>query len=77
MGSMSSFRSALSSLNSVDVFSTRTATSSDTDIFTVSASAKAVPGSYQVEVEQLAKAHQISSNPFVGGARRASSGRAS
>lgn len=67
MGSMSSFRSALSSLNSVDVFSTRTASSSDTDIFKVSASAKAVPGSYQVEVEQLAKAHQISSTPFEGG----------
>src|ERR1700754_656885 len=68
MGSMSSFRSALSSLKTVDVFSTRTATSSDPAVYTATAGAKAVPGSYDVEVVQLAKAQQLSSNPFVGGA---------
>ena len=67
MGSMSSFRSALSSLKTVDVFSTRTATSGDTTKFTASASAKAVPGSYEVEVVKLAKAQQLSSTPFAGG----------
>ncbi|HEY4369379.1 MAG TPA: flagellar filament capping protein FliD [Steroidobacteraceae bacterium] len=67
MGSMSSFRSALSSLNSIDVFSTRTAVSSDPDVFTATGSAKAVPGSYNIEVVQLAKAEQISSDPFAGG----------
>lgn len=67
MGSMSSFRSALSSLKSVDVFSTRTASSSDPAKFTAAASAKAVPGSYDIEVVQLAKAQQLSSNPFAGG----------
>lgn len=67
MGSMSSFRSALASLNTVDVFSTRTASSSDPEKFTASASAKAVPGSYDIEIVQLAKAQQLSSNPFAGG----------
>lgn len=67
MGSMSTFRSALSSLKTVDVFSTRTASSSDPAKFTASASAQAVPGSYDIEVVQLAKAQQLSSNPFAGG----------
>jgi flagellar hook-associated protein 2 len=67
MGSMSSFRAALSSLKTVDVFSTRTATSSQPDSYAATASAKAVPGSYDIEVVKLAKAQQLSSNPFVGG----------
>lgn len=67
MGSLSTFRSALSSLKTVDVFSTRTASSSDTEKFTTTASAKAVPGSYDIEIEQLAQAHQISSKPFAEG----------
>ena len=67
MGSMSAFRSALMSLKTVDVFSTRTAVSSDPDSYTASATAKAVPGSYDVQVVQLAKAQQLSSKPFVGG----------
>src|SRR5690349_7260006 len=67
MGSLSNFRSALSSLKTVDVFSTRTAVSSDEAMFTVTAGAKAVPGSYDIEVQQLAQAQQISSSPFASG----------
>jgi flagellar hook-associated protein 2 len=67
MGSMSSFRAALSSLKTVDVFSTRTATSSDPTTYTATAGAKAVPGSYDIEVVQLAKAQQLSSKPFAAG----------
>src|ERR1044072_5805918 len=67
MGSMSTFRSALSSLKTIDVFSTRTATSGDPDTYTAVAGAKAVPGTYDVQVEKPAKAQQLSSNPFVGG----------
>ncbi|MFL6551392.1 MAG: flagellar filament capping protein FliD [Povalibacter sp.] len=67
MGSLSTFRSALSSLKTVDVFSTRTATSSSDATLTADASAKAVPGSYDIDVTQLATAQQISSNPFIGG----------
>jgi flagellar hook-associated protein 2 len=67
MGSMSLFRSALSSLKTEDVFSTRQATSAKPEVFTATASASAVPGSYNVEVVQLAKAQQIASTPFAGG----------
>ncbi len=68
MGSMSQFRSALSSLKTEDVFSTRQAVSGDAEVFTATVSAKASPGSYNVEVVQLAKAQQLSSGPFAGGA---------
>lgn len=67
MGSMSTFRSALSNLKTVDVFSTRTTSTSDDKILTGSATAKAVPGSYDIEVDRLAQAHQISSTPFSSG----------
>lgn len=67
MGGLSSFRSALASLKTVDVFSARTAISGNKDNFTATAGDKAVPASYDVEVLQLAKAQQISSNPFAGG----------
>jgi flagellar hook-associated protein 2 len=67
MGSLSNFRSALSSLKTVDVFSTRSATSSSEATLTASAGVKAVPGSYDIEVVQLATAQQISSKPFADG----------
>jgi flagellar hook-associated protein 2 len=67
MGAMSGYRSALSSLKTVDVFSTRSATASDPTVFTATSTAKATPGSYDVEVVQLAKAQQISSTPFAAG----------
>ncbi|HMN44438.1 MAG TPA: flagellar filament capping protein FliD [Povalibacter sp.] len=67
MGSMSTFRSALTSLKTVDAFSTRSAVSGNKEVFTVSAGSASVPGTYEVSVQQLAKAHQISSNPFAGG----------
>ncbi len=68
MGALSTFRSALSSLKTTDVFSTRQAVSGDEAIFTATAGAKAVPGDYQVEVVQLARAQQLSSNAFAEGA---------
>jgi flagellar hook-associated protein 2 len=45
----------------------RSTTSSDTDIFTASAGADAVAGTYEVEVTALARAHQLRSNVFAGG----------
>lgn len=68
MGAMSTFRTALSSLKTVDAFSTRQATSGADSVFTATAGAKAVPGTYDVEVVQLATAQQLSSNAFVDGA---------
>jgi flagellar hook-associated protein 2 len=67
MGALSTFRSALSSLKTVDVFAARKASSGDDTIFTASATSKATPGTYEIEVEKLAKAHQISSKPFAAG----------
>jgi flagellar hook-associated protein 2 len=67
MGAMSSFRASLSSLKTVDVFSTRGATSGNDEIFTATAGASAVPGAYEVEVQELASAHQLSSNAFANG----------
>lgn len=67
MGALSTFRSSLSSLKTTDVFGTRNATSGDEKIFTASATSKAVSGTYNVEVEKLAKAQQISSDEFAGG----------
>jgi flagellar hook-associated protein 2 len=68
MGSMSSFRIALSSLKSTEAFDVRQATSSDSTKFTATANSTASAGSYSVEVEQLATAHQISSPLFASGA---------
>src|SRR5262249_40841173 len=67
MGALSTFRSSLSSLKSVDAFAARSATSADTTIFSASATSSAAPGTYSIEVEKLAKAHQLSSQVFASG----------
>lgn len=67
MGGLSSFRSALSSLNTIGVFNTRSAVSSQDALLTASAGAKAVPGSYDIEILQLAQAQQVSSGAFAEG----------
>ena len=66
-GALAAFKSALEPLKSVEAFQSRKATSADTKIFTATADTDAVAGSYNVEVVQLAKAHQLASEPFVGG----------
>ena len=67
-GALGAFQNALSSLKTTEIFNSRTAKSGDEKIFTVAADSTAVAGSYDVHVTQLAKAHQLSSDPFVGGA---------
>jgi flagellar hook-associated protein 2 len=67
MGAMSSFQSALSSLRTTAAFNTRTTSSTDTSIATASATTSAVPGRYDIEVDTLASAHQISSTQFAQG----------
>jgi len=66
MGSLSTFRSALDSLKSIDAFNIRSATSSNEAVLTATAGGKAVAGSYDIEVTRLAQAQQISSNAFAG-----------
>jgi flagellar hook-associated protein 2 len=67
-GALSSFNTALSPLKTIEAFAARGATVSDDDIFTASATSSAAPGSYDIEVERLASAHQLSSNAFADGA---------
>lgn len=66
-GAMAAFKSALEPLKSVEAFQTRKATSGDTDYFAVAAGADAVAGHYDVEVVDLARAHQLASGAFAEG----------
>jgi flagellar hook-associated protein 2 len=63
-GAMADFQSALSSLKDISTFNKRSATSGNTDLYTVSASSAAVAGNYEVEVTSTAQAHKIASDPF-------------
>lgn len=67
LGALSSFQSALNGLKTTSAFSGRSTTSSNEDIVTATATASAAPGRYDIEVEQLASAQQISSTAFAGG----------
>ena len=67
-GAMSTFNDSLATLKSEDVFSARSATSSVPDVFSVTATSDAVSGSYDVEVENRASAHQLTSKEFASGA---------
>lgn len=53
------FRSALQSLNSLSTFQARNASSSNEDAFSVSADSTAVPGKFDVEVQNVAVAQQL------------------
>lgn len=67
-GALSSFRSALEGLKTVDALSPRSATSGDDKILTASATTTAATGSYQIEVVDLAKSQQLASAPYLAGA---------
>lgn len=68
-GAMSAFNDSLATLKTVEVFAGRSAASSDTKVFTATATSAAVSGTYDVEVGNLASAHQITTlNPFEDGA---------
>jgi flagellar hook-associated protein 2 len=66
-GAMATFNTALTPLKTVEVFASRSATSSDQEFFSASATNLAAPGSYDVQIEAIASAHQISSSGVVGG----------
>jgi flagellar hook-associated protein 2 len=67
-GALSAFQSSLTALKTLGTFSPRATSTSDATYFTATASTSAAPGSYEVEVVALAKAHQLASTPIVGGA---------
>ncbi len=63
-GAVASFQGAVRSLSSLSKFQVIKATSADSTIYTASATANAVPGSYAVEVTALAQAHKLVSKGF-------------
>ena len=64
MGGMSAFQSSLNSLVSAGSFNSRKVSVSDEKAFTAKAGPSAAAGSYDVQVEQLAKASQLGSDAF-------------
>jgi len=64
MGGMSAFQSSLNSLVSAGSFTSRKVSVSDEKAFTAKAGSSAAAGSYDVQIEQLAKAAQLGSDAF-------------
>ncbi len=60
-GAMSSLKSAMDGFDSTSDLTSFSASSGDTDLFTVSAAGNAVPGSYSITVQQLAGVHKLAS----------------
>ncbi|MEQ6341984.1 MAG: flagellar filament capping protein FliD [Gammaproteobacteria bacterium] len=61
---LSSFQDGMRALSSSAKFQVFSATSADTSVYTASSSANSAPGSYSVEVKQLAQAQKIVSKGF-------------
>jgi len=61
---LASFRDSLNVLKNASKFQGRAATLSTPDFLTATASSTAVPGSYAVEVDQLASAHKLQSGDY-------------
>lgn len=64
---LSDLKASLSGLTSLSSFAVRSATSSNEDIFTASASSAAVPGTTSIMVKELASAHKLVSGDFADG----------
>lgn len=63
-GSLSAFQTAMQGLADGSKFQAATASAADSSVLAASASGKAVPGSYSVEVQQLAQQQKIRSEGF-------------
>ncbi|HLT58089.1 MAG TPA: flagellar filament capping protein FliD, partial [Limnochordales bacterium] len=61
---LNNLSSRLSDLRLSSTFLNRTAASSNTDVLTVSAGTGAIPGHYEITIEQLAQAHRVRSDQF-------------
>ncbi|NND61470.1 MAG: flagellar filament capping protein FliD [Gammaproteobacteria bacterium] len=64
---LDSFRTALEPLKELSGFGARTVSSSNEDIFTVSADSNVAPGSYDLEVVSLAQGQKLTSSAFADG----------
>jgi len=65
-GALSTFQTALTSLNTASSFQVKATSSADDTIFTATAAANATAGTYQVEVQHLAQSQQLLSTPIAG-----------
>ena len=75
MGGMSAFQSSLNALVSSSSFTSRKVSVSDDKAFTAKASASAAAGSYDVQVQRLAKASQLGSEPFASASTTVGTGK--
>lgn len=75
MGGMSAFQSSLNGLVSAGSFTSRKVSVSDEKAFTATATSSAAAGSYDVQIEQLAKAAQLGSDAFASGGTAVGTGR--
>jgi len=66
-GALASLQGAVAPLKTIDSFQTRAVASSSEGIFTATANTAAAPGSFEIEVAQVASAHKIASHAFAGG----------
>jgi len=64
---LTTFQTAVQGLSTTSAFTAHSATSSSPSVFGASASSTATPGSYSVQVTQLAQAAQLSSAAITGG----------
>ncbi len=64
---LTTFQTAVQGLSTTSAFSARSAASSDSGVFGASATSAATPGSYSVQVTQLAQAAELSSAVISGG----------
>ena len=71
---LSDFNTALAGLNDLTQFQARKASTTDGNIFLASASETATPGTYDIEVQQLAEAQQLISSGFASDAEVVGSG---
>lgn len=63
-GALSAFQTSVQSLKDLSSFQARIATSSNSDLFTVSANSSAVAGSFSIKVDQLAQSAKMRSADF-------------
>ncbi len=57
--SLATFQESMANLSSISKFQIHSATSSDENSFTATASSNAAPGSYAIQVERIAEAHKL------------------
>jgi flagellar hook-associated protein 2 len=63
-GALGAYQGALSGLTSLSGFQTMSATAADTSLFTATTNGDAIPGSYRVNITQIAQAQTLASTGF-------------